>query len=749
MPKFCLIKKYADEFKKRLKSGEINPVKVNQLSTEARQKFFEKMMSPDAARQVNLEFERKIIQKDKVNAMIRWAENLTGVTTERRKLMIKTIKENAEERARRIFSPKEDEQFLGLLAEQKLGIDVSQQEAKTVFNLSNKIQEGQELLNKKTMLDKFKSLRGKLSKEDTTVIEELIERAEGKLEGKKLTSDSLRRIKRYLGEDVSEDMKKEVSQYIDDIVKARKNRLDYGNASVALDDFVGKVKLSAEETFGEAFKRSKLEFSGKVIEETAAVTKTTLATLDNSFIGRQGIKGFYRGLGGLVTGNTKPMKIWLDAFGESFKTLYKKGIKGEEALKGIRAEIISRDNAMSGRYRKAGLDVGVMEEEFPTTLPERLPILGRAIGASNEAFTGAAYRMRADLFDMFIEKAEKNGVELSDEYLKGLGSLVNSMTGRGKKGVGRLGRKTNVAFFSPKFFQSNLDTLTAHVFDKKMPKALKVEALKNLGSIVGGVGSVMLVANALKPGSVEFDPRSSDFGKIKIRDTRFDITGGMASIVTLVGRIFGGIKSSSTGTITKSTDFMGRDIGELLANFTENKLSPFAGTLVDILKKENFDRDPLTVKAFKENPAKVSWMIGKGLIVPIPTQNLIESIQSDKVDGSLLLAATLLDFIGVGTSTYNYEAKWENKDTKEMNAIKEEYGKDKLKEAGKEYSKRVNEEILKLTKNQDFQNETDKQKLKVISKLKSKTKKQVFKDFGFSTETETTDNSDLYNKYIK
>ncbi|MDH4129715.1 MAG: hypothetical protein OEV44_13220 [Spirochaetota bacterium] len=443
------------------------------------------------------------------------------------------------------------------------------------------------------------------------------------------------------------------------------------------------------------------------------------------------------------------MRIWLDAFGESFKTLYKKGIKGEEALKGIRAEIISRDNAMSGRYRKAGLDVGVMEEEFPTTLPERLPIFGRAIGASNEAFTGAAYRMRADLFDMFIEKAEKNGVELTDEYLKGLGNLTNSMTGRGKTGIGRLGKKTNVAFFSPKFFQSNLDTLTAHVFDKKMPNELKVEALKNLGSIIGGVGSIMLVANALKPGSVEFDPRSSDFGKIKINDTRFDITGGMASVVTLVSRIFGGIKSSSTGTVTKSTDFMGKDVGELLLNFTENKLSPLFGTIVDILKKENFDRDPLTIKAFKEDPTKVSWMIAKGLIIPIPTQNLVENIQSDKIDGSLLLAATLLDFVGIGTSTYNYEAKWENKDTSEMNAIKEKYGKDKLKEAGKEYTKRVNEEILKLSGNQDFKNESDKDKLAIINKLKSDNKSEVFKDFGFKVKTEKTDNSDLYKKYIK
>ena len=745
---FCLIKKYADEFKARLKSGEINPVKMNQLSSEARQKFFEKMMSPEAAKEVNLLFEKKIVQKNKVNAMIRWAENVSGVTTERRQLMMKTIKENAEERAKRIFSPKEDEQFLNLLAEQKLGIDISKEEAKTVFALSSKIQEGQELLNKKTMFDKLKSLKGKLSKEDETVVNDLIDRVEGKLEGKKLTSESIRRVKNYLGKDVPENIKKDISEQVDAIIRARKNRIEFGNSKVALDKFIGSIKIGAEETFGEAFKRSKAEFTGKVIEETAAVTKTMLATLDNSFIGRQGIKGLYRGFGGLVTGNTKPMKIWLDAFGESFKILKKKGIDGVDALDGVRAEILSRDNSMSGRYKKAKLDVGVIEEEFPTTLPERLPILGRAIGASNEAFTGAAYRMRADLFDMFIEKAEKNGVELTDEYLKGLGTVVNSMTGRGKKGVGQLGRKTNISFFSPKFLQSNLDTLTAHIFDKEVPKALKIEAGKNLASIIGGIGSIMMISNALKPGSVEFDPRSSDFGKIKIGNTRFDISGGMASIVTLVSRMFGGIKSSSTGTVKKSTDFMGSDIGELLANFTENKLSPFAGTIVDLIKKENFDRDPLTVKAFKEDPAKVSWMLAKGLIVPIPMQNLQENLQ--RADGSIVLAATLLDFIGVGSSTYSFEGKWENKDTKEFNGIREQFGKEKIKEASKKYSEDVNKRILELTKDKDFQNESDEQKLKVITKLKRDVKSDVFEEFGFDdVETETTDNSDLYNKYIK
>jgi len=35
-----------------------------------------------------------------------------------------------------------------------------------------------------------------------------------------------------------------------------------------------------------------------------------------------------------------------------------------------------------------------------------------------------------------------------------------------------------------------------------------------------GTAAVLTIAKALKPGSVEDDPRSADFGKIKIGNTR-------------------------------------------------------------------------------------------------------------------------------------------------------------------------------------------------------------------------------------
>lgn len=715
MAKFCLIPKAADEFIKRLKSGEISPEKLNALSSKERQAYFETFMDKKSAKETNLLFEKKILLKNQERGLIRWAEQLSGTTTKQKKALIEKIKKNKAERLKRTFSPEEEEQFLDELVESKLGIGISEEESKTIFELAQKVQDGEELFDKNKIHGRLQEIIGTLNGGKKKVIDELVNRLDSQEVGEKVGSAAITKVKRYLsGENPTDKMKKNIEKLVDDIVAARKNPMEYGAARVALDDYVGDIKLGIKEPYNFDMKTA-----GRVVSDVAGFAKSIVPSIDNSFIGRQGLYT-------LASGH--PV-IWGKTFLKSFE-LIAKSIGGDEALKGLRASIYARPNSMNGTYERMKLAVGQGEEAYPTSLPEKIPILGRVFKASQEAFTGSAYYMRAELADALVAKRLKQGVDLSDkEQAESLGILINSMTGRGTEGIGRLGQKTNVIFFSPKYLQSNLDKLTAHAFSTKVTGKDKLEAAKNLLTAAATIGGVLYTADQLKPGSVEWDPRSSDFGKIRIGDTRFEVSGGLGSFVSLVSRIKGGVKDSTTGVITKPGDYGGRDVGNLLLSFTENKLSPLFGSLVDILKGEDFHRDPYTMQALKEDPVDVTWRLVKGVMLPLPAQNAPKNFE--KFDTGTALAITLVDGLGIGTNTYGFRNNWNDKPGVELEKFREKVGKETFKAENENYAKAVNEKILNLRLREEFKSKSDEDKKKILEKLKDQEKDKIFKKYNF------------------
>lgn len=715
MAKFCLIPKAADEFVKRLKNGEITPEKLNSLSSKERREYFETFMDKNSAKETNLLFEKKLLLKNQERGLIRWAEQLTGVTTHQKKALLEKIKKHKEERLKRTFSPEEDEQFLDELAEAKLGIGISEEESKTIFELAQKVQDGEELFDKNKIHGRLQEIVGTLTGGQKQVIDELVNRLDSRALGEKVGKEAITRVKRYLaGENPSEEVKKNIDKLVDDIVAARKNPMEYGAARVALDDYVGEIKLGIKEPYNFDMKTA-----GRIVTDVAGFAKSIVASIDNSFIGRQG-------LWTLVSGH--PV-IWGKTFLKSFE-LIAKSIGGDEALKGLRASIYARPNSMNGTYERMKLAVGQAEEAYPTSLPEKIPILGKVFKASQEAFTGAAYYMRAELADALIAKRLKQGVDLADkEQAESLGILINSMTGRGTEGLGRLGQKTNVILFSPKYLQSNLDKLTAHSFSTKVTGKDKLEAAKNLLSATATLGGVLYIADQLRPGSVEWDPRSSDFGKIRIGDTRFDVSGGMGSLVTFVSRIAGGTKNSTTGIITKQKDFGGRSVLDLGVGFLENKLSPLAGTLVDLLKQEDFNGDPYTIEAMKEDPVDVTWRLVKGVLVPLPAQNAPKNFE--RFDTGTALAVTVLDGLGIGTNTYGFRNNWNDNPGKELQGFREKVGKETFKAENENYAKEVNEKILKLRMREEFNSRSDEEKKALLEKLKDQEKEKIFKKYNY------------------
>ena len=409
------------------------------------------------------------------------------------------------------------------------------------------------------------------------------------------------------------------------------DRLEYGLAEVEYHQYLNEL-LGKNQSMWQQFK-------SKPFRTTSAALKGFLAAFDDSFFGRQGIKMLY----------TNP-NTWSSAFLKSWKDMYQT-LKGMDVMTAIKADIFSRANAMNGKYRAARIAVGVeFEEAFPSTLPEKIPLLGKIYKATEVAFNGAALRLRADYADKIIALAEQAGVNTLDPaQAKGIGYLVNAMTGRGNipgmsKGVADT---VNATFFSARFLKSNFDTLTMHRLGRGLPEGpvrsfATRQAAQNLLKIIGGTAAILYTANQLWPGSVELDPRSTDFGKIRIGNTRIDVTGGMGSLVTLAARIITRQTKSSVTHEIKSLNsgkFGQPTVLDVLNQFWEGKLSPLAGMFRDIFRGKVAGGQPATPSALAQN-----------LLIPLPGQTVQDLLTQP--DAAPFLGAIIADELGFSTNTY-------------------------------------------------------------------------------------------------
>jgi hypothetical protein len=410
---------------------------------------------------------------------------------------------------------------------------------------------------------------------------------------------------------------------------SEEQRLAHGRAIVALTDYAEGLKDQASRLGLRAL--TSREAIIHAPSRLAGLAKSLKATLDNSVIGRQGLKV-------LMTHPT----VWGRNSLKTFTYMWKE-FGGKSAMAEVRADVYSRPNALNGLYQKEKLAIGVVEEAYPTSAPGKVPGLGRIFKGSESAFEGFQFRTRADLFDKYAEIVEKSGGDIT-----GVGKLANSLTGRGNlRGWEPVGNKVNNLFFSPRLMKSNVDGLTAHVFDNDMGKVTgkgfqaRRRAALNTVKIISGVATILSIADAVHPGSVDFDPRSANFGKIKIKDTTFDVSGGAGSIITLAARLASqSKKSAKTGEVTSLGTKFAQDSGEdVVQNFFTGKLSPAAAVINDIfIRHADYQGNPITPGGEAGN-----------LLAPLPITNYFELKRDPNSAGAL--AGVLADSFGVSTNT--------------------------------------------------------------------------------------------------
>ena len=141
---WCLRKDLVNDFLGRIKSGEITPEKLNDMTSAERHKYFADFMGEDNAKQVNAQFEGKLLLKNQKEGMINWAKSISGMKPQAKRDIISRI-----EKMEKVLDPASKEAFLEDLASKRLGIDVTPEEAKEVLRLAKETSKAREEMNSK------------------------------------------------------------------------------------------------------------------------------------------------------------------------------------------------------------------------------------------------------------------------------------------------------------------------------------------------------------------------------------------------------------------------------------------------------------------------------------------------------------------------------------------------------------------------------------------------------------------------
>jgi len=209
--------------------------------------------------------------------------------------------------------------------------------------------------------------------------------------------------------------------------------------------------------------------------------------------------------------------------------------------------------------------------------------------------------LRMARFEEGIEMLQselKDPIEDIEDY-KMLASAINTMTGRANIGSLQANSKILAAiFFSFRNAVSVFNQLNPifYLYQLHNPKdpitkvsvAQKIAVADMMRFVAFTTGMMLLLQAAMGDDeegnpkmTIETDPRSSDFGKMKMGDLRIDPWHGMMPMVVLISRMFTDeSKNVNTGEVTAGgTKFGTRTRNELAVDFITNKFNPSMGIL--------------------------------------------------------------------------------------------------------------------------------------------------------------------------
>ena len=278
---------------------------------------------------------------------------------------------------------------------------------------------------------------------------------------------------------------------------------------------------------------------------------------------------------------------------------------------------------------------------------------------SARAYNAYLNHLRDGLFETMLSKSGINyrseavlALPETQKTLREFGKLVNLSTGR--LDVGEFLKSQSVKsatsnlplLWAPQLLLSRV-MLPFQVFSSN--KQVRIEAAEQLLLFVGVNAALLTGVSMTGKASVELDPRSSDFGQIRVGATRIDPWAGYRPIANLVARIMSGQKKNvDTGELYDATSL------KIVGDFLRTKLEPVSGTALSIASGQDIGG----------KKSELGFSTAVDLLAPLFLSEIFESYQ---IGGVQAAALTVPSVLGVGAGTYeSYSEKMDRVGLKNM-----------------------------------------------------------------------------------
>ncbi len=418
----------------------------------------------------------------------------------------------------------------------------------------------------------------------------------------------------------------------------------FNGLSKMLGDTGGSIPTDSElktlkNIFGSDFtdavlnKRSGWEKAKETIGDVINIPRTLMSSIDMSAPLRQG----------LVLSVSHPKRAasgfvdMIQYFGSD------KIFKG--AMESIQsrptAKLMKESNLYFADVSDSAMSLSSKEESFMSNFAANIPGIGKLVKGSERAYAGFLNKLRADVFDDIAGEYIKGGIDPASrpEVFSSLAEFINVSTGRGNLGpFAGAAPILNGVFFSPRFMASRVQMFNPAWY-AKMPPEVRKEAAKTFVKFVG-TGLGILTLAKMGGADVETDPRSSDFGKIRIGNKRYDTWAGFQQWTRFTAQmITGQTKSSTSGEVSEldGEGFGGETRLDRAATFMRGKLAPVPGLVADILDGQTMIGEPVDESLADK-------------VMPIYVQDIIEAVREEGI--SAVATVGVPAFFGVGTQVY-------------------------------------------------------------------------------------------------